>query len=130
MKQKQIPAALRIFVDGERYAARGNLTEQDGIAALAYADPAMDGVPTVLRFDSTSLTMTRCGAYRTTLHFRNGRTEPAAYQTPYGTISLTVQTKLLQICRSACGWQIDLAYEVGFGDGEGEAHEMSILITI
>lgn len=130
MNETQIKAALRIFADGERYAARGNLAEQSGIVTITYADPAMEGVPTSLRFDSKSLTMTRNGAYQTSLRFQTGKTEPVAYQTPYGTISLTVQTNLLQIDRTAYGWQIDLAYEIGFGSGDGEAHEMSILITI
>ncbi|MBQ4047179.1 MAG: DUF1934 domain-containing protein [Clostridia bacterium] len=130
MEEKQIQAALRIFADGERYAARGKLSEQNGNTALTYADPAMDGMSTELRFDGTSLTLTRSGAYQTVLRFQNGKTEPVAYQTPYGTISLTVQTKLLRIDRTAFGWQIDLAYEIGFGGGEGEAHEMNILITI
>ena len=130
MEQTSTPAALRIFADGERYAARGKLTEQNGEVTLAYADPAMDGAPTSLRFDSATLTMTRFGAYQTVLRFRSGNTESAAYQTPYGEISLTVRTTLLQINRTAYGWQIDLAYEIGFGGGEGEAHEMNILITI
>ena len=130
MEKKQIQAALRIFTDGERYAARGTLAEENGIVTITYADPAMEGAPTALRFDSTSLTMTRSGAYQTALRFQNGKPQPVTYQTPYGAISLTVQTKLLQIDRTAYGWQIDLAYEIGFGNGEGEAHEMSILITI
>lgn len=130
MEEKQIRAALRIFADGERYAARGRLTEQNGIVTVAYADPAMEGAPTALRFDRTSLAMERSGAYQTVLRFQNGKTEPVAYQTPYGTISLTVQTNLLRIDRTAYGWQIDLAYEIGFGNGEGETHEMNILITI
>ena len=130
MEEKQIRAALRIFADGERYAAHGRLTEQNGIVTVTYADPAMEGAPTALRFDRTSLTMERSGAYQTALRFQNGKTEPVAYQTPYGTISLTVQTNLLRIDRTAYGWQIDLAYEIGFGSGEGETHEMNILITI
>ncbi len=130
MEQTSTPAALRIFADGERYAARGKLTEQNGVVTLAYADPAMDGAPTSLRFDSKTLTMTRFGAYQTILRFQSGNAESAAYQTPYGEISLTVRTTLLRINRTACGWQIDLAYEIGVGGGEGEAHEMNILITI
>ena len=39
------------------------------------------------------------------------------------------QAERLTVAETGSGWQIDLAYTVGFADGGKEAHEMSILIT-
>ena len=123
-------AVLRIFADGERYAARGTLKQQGTVCTLSYRDPGMDNTPTTLRFDEASLTIVRNGAYQTALRFRRGTEEQTEYQTPYGALTLTVRTEQLQISTLPSGWQLELSYVIGFADGSQENHEMSILITI
>ncbi|MBR5519138.1 MAG: DUF1934 domain-containing protein [Clostridia bacterium] len=124
------PAVVRIFADGERYAVRATLRERYGFCELSYADPGMDGTPTRLRFDAKSLTLSRDGAYQTEMRFASGESTSTVYQTPYGALNLTVATERLTVAETGSGWQIDLAYTVGFADGGKEAHEMSILITV
>ena len=90
---KENRAAVRIWADGERYAAAGVLTEEEGRCALTYAEPGLDGSLTRLVFGGDSARMERGGAYPAVLEFTEGKTFSCEYGTPFGTARLAVRTK-------------------------------------
>lgn len=127
---KENRAAVRIWADGERYAAAGVLTEEEGRCALTYAEPGLDGSLTRLVFGGDSARMERGGAYPAVLEFTEGKTFSCEYGTPFGTARLAVRTKSCSAIKTGDGWRMDLVYAVRWNGGAWEPHEMNLAVTI
>lgn len=75
-------------------------TEKNKAIYITYKETelsGMEGTTTTLRITEDSLSILRFGTYNSKLEFIKGEQTHTQYQTPYGSVEITINTKLLDI---------------------------------
>lgn len=96
----------------------GGRLERDGESfTLSYQESAvtgMDGTLTTFQIEPERVTLLRVGEYTSQMVFQEGRRHMSMYNTPYGTMSIGVNTRHLtaQVGESGGDIEIDYAIEI------------------
>lgn len=72
----------------------------------------MDGTDTKLRIGSEYIILEREGSTTTKMHFEKGKPTVCLYNTPYGMLELTIETKDLKIDMTEDGGNVEINYEM------------------
>ena len=94
----------------------GGRLERDGESfTLSYQESAvtgMDGTLTTFQIEPERVTMLRVGEYTSQMVFQEGRRHMSMYNTPYGTMSIGVNTRRMRSDLSASGGSIEIDYAI------------------
>jgi uncharacterized beta-barrel protein YwiB (DUF1934 family) len=90
------------YKEGSNYFAVYNETEISG----------MDGTMTTLKIDEDSLTIIRKGTTNSNLVFKRHFNHISLYNTPYGTLEVTVRPSKVQINVDDNGGKVELKYKM------------------
>ena len=88
--------------------------ENDEIVAM-YKETeisGMSGTDTKLRIGDEYIILEREGTTSTKMHFEKGKPTISLYNTPYGMLELTIQTKKLDIDITEDGGDVEIDYEM------------------
>lgn len=72
----------------------------------------MDGTDTKLRIGDEYIVLEREGSTTTKMHFEKGKPTVSLYNTPYGMLELTIETKDLKIDMTEEGGDVEINYEM------------------
>lgn len=112
------------------FYVEGTLIEKNGIIYITYKESelsGMEGTTTTLKITEKSLSIIRFGTYNSKLEFRQGEVTTASYQTPYGIIPITIDTRLLNIdLRQEEKSSLHLMYSLKANDEENLMNEIEI----
>ena len=91
--------------------------ERDGESfTLSYQESAvtgMDGTLTTFQIEPERVTLLRVGEYTSQMVFQEGRRHMSMYNTPYGTMSIGVNTRHLTAQVGESGGDIEIDYAIG-----------------
>ncbi len=90
----------------------------------------MEGTTTKIKIDGDSMMLIREGTTNTTMEFSEGYMSPCLYNTPYGMLDLSVDTKKLELKVDENGGEIYSKYILGFAGQEEITTELHVKITI
>ena len=94
----------------------GGRLERDGESfTLSYQESAvtgMDGTLTTFQIEPERVTLLRVGEYTSQMVFQEGRRHMSMYNTPYGTMSIGVNTRHLTAQVTECGGDIEIDYAI------------------
>ena len=94
----------------------GGRLERDGESfTLSYQESAvtgMDGTLTTFQIEPERVTLLRVGEYTSQMVFQEGRRHMSMYNTPYGTMSIGVNTRRMRSDLSASGGSIEIDYAI------------------
>ncbi len=97
----------------------GGRLERDGESfTLSYQESAvtgMDGTLTTFQIEPERVTLLRVGEYTSQMVFQEGRRHMSMYNTPYGTLSIGVNTRHLTAQVGESGGDIEIDYAIGTG---------------
>lgn len=72
----------------------------------------MNGTDTKLRIGDEYIILEREGSTTTKMHFEKGKPSVCLYNTPYGMLELTIDTKELKIDMTENGGNVEIKYEM------------------
>ena len=95
----------------------GRLTRDEGGYTLSYQESeltGLEGTLTTFQIEPERVTLLRVGEYTSQMVFQEGRRHMSMYNTPYGTMSIGVNTRHLtaQVGESGGDIEIDYAIEI------------------
>ena len=67
---------------------------------ISYEEPdenGMEGTKTILKLAGDKITLSRSGDVRQNLNFEKGKITRSLYQTPFGALAMSVETRILQV---------------------------------
>jgi len=102
------PAVIELETDG-RYAYRDGRAELDYMESLA---TGMDGTHTAIAVTPEGVTITRDGAVNMKTMFIMGEKNLFMYRTPYGAVSMGVDTRLVRSTLGEHGGGLEIRYNV------------------
>ncbi|MDQ0148834.1 DUF1934 domain-containing protein [Eubacterium multiforme] len=76
----------------------------------------MDGTDTKLRIGGDYVVLEREGSTSTKMHFQKDKQSICLYNTPYGMLELTIDTKGLEIDMNEDGGKVEIKYEMQVAD--------------
>lgn len=125
--------AIQIDKSGDKneieFFVEGTYVEISDSIYITYKESelsGMEGTTTTLKIASDSLSIMRFGTYNSKLEFQRGEKTLTNYQTPYGNIPFTINTRLLDIAvRQGEKSNINLKYAL---ETAGEAALMNEII--
>lgn len=82
------------------FFVEGTYVEKNDYIYITYKESelsGMEGTTTTLKISSNSLSILRFGTYNSKLEFRQNEKTLTNYQTPYGSIPITITTGLLEV---------------------------------
>jgi uncharacterized beta-barrel protein YwiB (DUF1934 family) len=97
---------IEMMAEGRHYFKRGKHYILYDDKTLAEGQDAS----TVLKVASDSLTLLRKGAVVSEQYFALGHEDRGIYQTPYGSLEISVQTESLEVTYGTVSGKIDVAY--------------------
>ena len=89
--------------------------EPDGGYTLSYQESELTGLggtQTVFRIDGNRVTLTREGEVNSMMVFEEGRRHLSMYETPYGALSVGINTRRMRTQMDAAGGHIEIDYAV------------------
>ena len=101
--------------DSIELVTRGNLGRQDGILTLSYEESeltGLEGTLTTIQVEPERVTMLRTGQVNTQMVFQEGRRHLAMYNTPYGAMTVGVNTRHLYAELGEDGGEIEIDYNI------------------
>lgn len=108
--------------DGEESVTESRMTadyyEKDGSSYILYEETQEDSgdiVRSIIKYNGSTLEMTRRGAVRSRMIFQAGQAHRTDYVTPYGTLPLEVATREASFSRNEDGTVIRLEYTLSSG---------------
>lgn len=124
------------YIDGEcnRTTSRieGEYVNRNETGYLFYQE-IMEGVdvPTkcTLKMKDGVISLSRKGEASVTMTFEKGRSHKTGYITPYGTMSMEITTKEMDIVHKENGMQVFLKYRLDMEEQYLSDHEMHITVT-
>ena len=90
----------------------------------------MEGTTTTLNIQDNILVLDRVGSTTTNMEFKEGTMAVSLYNTPYGVLSLNIDTKKLNININENGGEIYSKYTLGLEGQEGITTELNIKIKV
>jgi len=108
--------------DGEESVTESRMTadyyEKDGSSYILYEETQEDSgdiVRSIIKYNGSTLEMTRRGAVRSRMIFQAGQAHRTDYVTPYGTLPLEVATRTAEFTRGDSQAEIRLEYTLTSG---------------
>jgi len=94
--------------------AVGRHYQKNGVNYITYedAETGMEGVKTLLKIHEDSVTLVRSGIIEQKQDFKLQQTSSSVYETPYGSMTLTVLTNHLEISFGPASGVVDIGYEL------------------
>lgn len=96
---------------------------------LAYRegdDSGLGDTKTILRLEPEQVTLTRLGEVNSRMIFRKGTPHTSPYETPFGTIPLTVRTHRLETALEEDGGAIEIDYQIELGGGAAGVNRLRL----
>ena len=90
----------------------------------------MEGTTTTLNIQDNILVLDRVGSTTTNMEFKEGTVAVSLYNTPYGILSLNIDTEKLNINVNENGGEIYSKYTLGLEGQEGITTELNIKIKV
>lgn len=90
----------------------------------------MEGTTTTLNIQDNILVLDRVGSTTTKMEFKEGTMAVSLYNTPYGVLSLNIDTEKLNINVNENGGEIYSKYTLGLEGQEGITTELNIKIKV
>lgn len=90
----------------------------------------MEGTTTTLKIEENSMKLIREGSTNTNMEFVEGYASPCLYNTPYGMLDLSVDTKKLEMHMDETGGIIYSKYVLGLAGQEDIITELHIKIKV
>ncbi|MDD6160930.1 MAG: DUF1934 domain-containing protein [Oscillospiraceae bacterium] len=88
--------------------------EQGGIT-VSYQESeltGMEGTTTVVRIEGSRITLLREGATNSQMIFEVGRRHLSMYETPYGSLSVGINTSRIKNAMGECGGDLEIDYAI------------------
>jgi uncharacterized beta-barrel protein YwiB (DUF1934 family) len=126
--------AIQLDKSGDKneieFFVEGSCVEKNDSIYITYKESelsGMEGTTTTLKITSNSLSIIRFGTYNSKLEFKRDEKTLTNYQTPYGNMTMTIDTKLLDIdlCQGEKS-SIHLKYTLETGVEEPLSNEIMI----
>ena len=121
--------------DGEESVTESRMTadyyEKDGSSYILYEETQEDSgdiVRSIIKYNGSTLEMTRRGAVRSGMIFQAGQAHRTDYVTPYGTLPLEVATREASFSRKEDGTVIRLEYTLSSGGQFLSHYTMDIVL--
>ena len=116
-RQKKLPVLL--FIRGEQYFddVDPDATEltTEGTLLLTYQETAltgMEGTTTTFEVSGPQVILRRVGSVNSQMVFEEGRQHTSLYETPYGELSVDIQTSALRHNLSERGGLLEIKYSI------------------
>jgi len=106
--------------------ARGTLRREAGAWLLSYREEGADGAQTEMRIEPGKIVLSRQGAFRSRMVFREGRRYLSDYDTPYGRMPMEVCAARAQARMEEDGGEIELDYTVALAGQSAGSHVLRI----
>lgn len=72
----------------------------------------LDGTLTTIQVEKRRVTLMRMGEYNSQMVFEEGRRHLSMYNTPYGALSIGIDTKKMNSALNAAGGRIEICYAI------------------
>ena len=99
------------------FSTEGRYEFEDGSGVIVYMESeltGMEGTRTTIRFTPDGATLTRTGNLTGRMDFIPGERNSFLYETPYGTATVGLQTKVYKSTLTESGGTLDIEYVVDF----------------
>ena len=108
------------------------IIEENGFKAIYEESEisGMEGTTTTLNIQDNILVLDRVGSTTTNMEFKEGTMAVSLYNTPYGVLSLNIDTEKLNININENGGEIYSKYTLGLEGQEGITTELNIKIKV
>jgi uncharacterized beta-barrel protein YwiB (DUF1934 family) len=93
----------------------GELSDSGGGFTLTYQESALtglDGTRTIFQVEPGRVTLLREGQVNSQMVFEEGRRNLSLYETPYGALSVGVNTRRMKVRLGRDGGEIEIAYVI------------------
>ena len=124
MRREKLPVTL--FIRGEQYfddvdpdatelVTEGTLELMEEGMRLTYQETAltgMEGTTTTFEITGPQVTLRRAGTVNSQMVFEEGRQHTSLYETPYGELSVDIQTSALRHNLSDRGGLLEIRYSI------------------
>ena len=124
MRREKLPVTL--FIRGEQYfddvdpdatelVTEGTLELMEEGLRLTYQETSltgMEGTTTTFEITGPQVTLRRAGTVNSQMVFEEGRQHTSLYETPYGELSVDIQTSALRHNRSDRGGLLEIRYSI------------------
>lgn len=124
IEQEKLPVMLSIR--GEQYfdgidpdatelMTEGTMTLTENGMVLAYEETAltgMEGTTTSFQIQGTQVILTRSGTVNSQMVFEEGRQHTSLYETPFGELSVDIQTSVLKHNLTERGGLMEIKYSI------------------
>ena len=124
MRQEKLPVTL--FIRGEQYfddldpdatelMTDGTLEMTEAGLRLTYQETAltgMEGTTTTFEISGPQVILRRVGSVNSQMVFEEGRQHTSLYETPYGELSVDIQTSTLRHNLSERGGLLEIKYSI------------------
>ena len=101
--------------DAIELVTRGRLAGEDGNYTLSYQESeltGLEGTLTTIQVDREQVTLLRMGEFNSQLVFQEGRRHFSMYNTPYGAMTIGVNTRHLNARLTDQGGDIEVDYTI------------------
>ena len=101
--------------DSIELVTRGSLAREGGMLTLQYEESeltGLEGTLTTIQVEPERVTMLRTGQVNTQMVFQEGRRHLAMYNTPYGAMTVGVNTRHLYAELGEDGGEIEIDYNI------------------
>jgi len=125
IEREELPVLLSVrgeqYYDGIDPDATELMTEgtmvlmEDGALLLSYQETeltGMEGTTTTFEVRGSVVTLTRSGAVNSQMVFEEGRQHTSLYETPYGELTVDIQTSLLRHNLTERGGIMEIKYSI------------------
>ena len=102
--------------DSIELVTRGSLEREDGMLTLRYEESeltGLEGTLTTIQVEPERVTMLRTGQVNTQMVFQEGRRHLSMYNTPYGAMTVGVNTRHLYAELDEDGGELEIDYNIG-----------------
>ena len=124
MRREKLPVTL--FIRGEQYfddvdpdatelVTEGTLELMEEGLRLTYQETSltgMEGTTTTFEITGPQVTLRRAGTVNSQMVFEEGRQDTSLYETPYGELSVDIQTSALRHNLSDRGGLLEIRYSI------------------
>lgn len=116
------------IADKIEFASVGKHYYKNGLNYILYDDSQMDGVKTMLKFDSAKLTLVRRGAVSQEHDFIKDACSVCEYRTPYGSVTMAITTNDIKIDYALSAGDIAIDYSLEINGRWQSQNHLSIKV--
>ena len=111
-RQKKLPVLL--FIRGEQYFddVDPDATELTTEGTLELTEKGLQGTTTTFEVSGPQVILRRVGSVNSQMVFEEGRQHTSLYETPYGELSVDIQTSALRHNLSERGGLLEIKYSI------------------